>query len=595
MLSRLSRHALRRSLATSESLMKDLRIVTRVPLCTPLEGEFAAKSQTRMDYVPFDSKMTTLKSKIRVASEPHYGDYCTVGVAIESGCRFESGYPLGISHLSTSRHSSRDEIYAVLQQNGGLIDCQSTRDTFIYAASCHVTGLEAVMEIIANAIWRAQNTPEELEEAKLIVQYEIDDMPKKIESTEPLLTDWLHMAAFRDNTLGFSKFTTEEGLRKITREHINSYISQYHAPERIVVAGVGVSHEELVAAVQRHFEPGTAMWDKNPDLLLPNLPQIDRSVAQYTGGEMRIQKDLSTLAIGTPYPNLAHVALGFEGVSYKDPDFVAFCVLHMLLGGGGSFSAGGPGKGMYTRLYTDIQKDLSTLAIGTPYPNLAHVALGFEGVSYKDPDFVAFCVLHMLLGGGGSFSAGGPGKGMYTRLYTDVMNRCHWIYGATAYNHSYADAGLFCVHASSDPEQINDVLVIILDQFFKLLKGVEKEELERAKIQLKSQLMMNLEVRPVMFEDLSRQVIGHGYRRKPQEYLEKIGELLFTLFTFYSGKVKSVTAEEIVRIAERMLAGRPSLVGYGDIGKLASYEALDEAVARRNLQSLISRKKAFGW
>lgn len=31
----------------------------------------------------------------------------------------------------------------------------------------------------------------------------------------------------------------------------------------------------------------------------------------------------------------------------------------------------------------------------------------------------------------------------------------------------------------------------------------------------------------------------------------------------------SVSAEDIVRIGERMLAGRPSLVGYGDIGKLA--------------------------
>jgi len=27
------------------------------------------------------------------------------------------------------------------------------------------------------------------------------------------------------------------------------------------------------------------------------------------------------------------------------------------------------------------------------------------------------------MGGGGSFSAGGPGKGMYTRLYTHVLNR----------------------------------------------------------------------------------------------------------------------------------------------------------------------------
>ncbi|EPB74372.1 peptidase, M16 family [Ancylostoma ceylanicum] len=268
--------------------------ITRVPLCTPLEGEFAVKSKD-VAYVPFDTKLTELKSKIRVASEPFYGEYCTIGVAIESGSRYEAGYPLGTSHIveklafgATSRHSSRDEIYAVLQENGGLIDCQSTRDTFIYAASCHISGLDAVMEILANAIWRAKNTPEEMEEAKMIVQYENDDMPRKIESTEPLLTDWLHKAAFRDNTLGFSKYTSEKALSSITQQHVNSYISQYHAPERLVVAGVGVDHNELVAAVERYFTPGTAAWEKNPEILLPKLPQVDRSVAQYTGGEVRL-------------------------------------------------------------------------------------------------------------------------------------------------------------------------------------------------------------------------------------------------------------------------------------------------------------------
>ncbi|VDM74347.1 unnamed protein product [Strongylus vulgaris] len=549
MITRLLRRAFIRSLATTKSHYKDLRRITRIPLCTPLEGGLAVKSPQDLNYVPFDTKLTALKSKIRVASEPFYGEYCTIGVAIESGSRYEAGYPLGTSHIveklafgSTSRHSSRDEIYEVLQENGGLIDCQSTRDTFIYAASCHISGLDAVMEILANAIWRANNTAEEMEEAKMIVQYENDDMPRKIESTEPLLTDWIHRASF---------FLHRPALPSITEQHVNSYISQYHAPERLVVAGVGVDHNELVAAVARFFAPGTAIWEKHPEILLPMMPKLDSSVAQYTGGEVR------------------------------------------------------------------MEKDLSTLAVGTPYPNLAHIALGFEGVGYRDPDFVPFCVLHMLLGGGGSFSAGGPGKGMYTRLYTDVMNRCHWIYGATAFNHSYADAGLFCVHASSDPEQINDVLIIILDQFFKLLKGVEKAELQRhvvcfsAKIQLKSQLMMNLEVRPVMFEDLARQVIGHGYRRKPEEYLEKIGEFsvkhalkyvfilhyknLLCCFELVSSEINKVTADDIVRIAERMLSGRPSLVGYGDIAKLSSYEALDSAVAHRRLQELSTKKKAFGW
>lgn len=75
-----------------------------------------------------------------------------------------------------------------------------------------------------------------------------------------------------------------------------------------------------------------------------------------------------------------------------------------------------------------IAKDLSSLALGpTPYPNLAHFVIGFESCGYLDDDFVAFCVLQSLMGGGGSFSAGGPGKGMYTRLYVDVLNRYEFI------------------------------------------------------------------------------------------------------------------------------------------------------------------------
>jgi processing peptidase subunit alpha len=60
-------------------------------------------------------------------------------------------------------------------------------------------------------------------------------------------------------------------------------------------------------------------------------------------------------------------------------------------------------------------------------PELAHVVVGLEGCSHQDPDFIPICVLNMMMGGGGSFSAGGPGKGMYTRLYTNVLNRYAFI------------------------------------------------------------------------------------------------------------------------------------------------------------------------
>lgn len=42
---------------------------------------------------------------------------------------------------------------------------------------------------------------------------------------------------------------------------------------------------------------------------------------------------------------------------------------------------------------------------------------------FQEDDFIAFAVLNMMMGGGGSFSAGGPGKGMFTRLYLNVLNR----------------------------------------------------------------------------------------------------------------------------------------------------------------------------
>ena len=46
---------------------------------------------------------------------------------------------------------------------------------------------------------------------------------------------------------------------------------------------------------------------------------------------------------------------------------------------------------------------------------------------------------------------------MYTRLYTRVLNRYHWMYSATAYNHAYNDSGIFCIHASCHPQQMQDL------------------------------------------------------------------------------------------------------------------------------------------
>ena len=99
-------------------------------------------------------------------------------------------------------------------------------------------------------------------------------------------------------------------------------------------------------SVQKHFVDKPPIWSTE------SIPAVitDTSRAQYTGGQCLVEKDLSAVSLGpTPMPELGHVVLGLESVGHQDPDFIPFCVLNMMMGGGGSFSAGGPGKGMYTR------------------------------------------------------------------------------------------------------------------------------------------------------------------------------------------------------------------------------------------------------
>lgn len=185
-----------------------------------------------------------------------------------------------------------------------------------------------------------------------------------------------------------------------------------------------------------------------------------------------------------------------------------------------------------------------------------HVAIGFKGVSWKDDDLVAACVLHTLLGGGGSFSSGGPGKGMYTRLYSEILSKHGWISSAMAFNHCYADTGLFGIHAScDDPAHLNNLIEVVGAQITKLTGPLGVGELERAKAMTKSTLIMNLESRAVVCEDIGRQILSSGVYVGPAELIKRIEE---------------TTEDDVRKVASKMLASSPSVVTYGE--EYATYE-----------------------
>lgn len=55
---------------------------------------------------------------------------------------------------------------------------------------------------------------------------------------------------------------------------------------------------------------------------------------------------------------------------------------------------------------------------------------------------VEMTVLQYLLGGGASFSSGGPGKGMHSRLYKRVLNQHYWVQSCMSFNNTFNSSGL---------------------------------------------------------------------------------------------------------------------------------------------------------
>ena len=81
-----------------------------------------------------------------------------------------------------------------------------------------------------------------------------------------------------------------------------------------------------------------------------------------------------------------------------------------------------------------------------PLPDFNYVVPAMEGVDCMLlPRSIHLCRDELVNGWGRSFSAGGPGKGMYSQLYLNVLNRYHSVYSVLAQNFSMSDAGLFCL------------------------------------------------------------------------------------------------------------------------------------------------------
>jgi processing peptidase subunit alpha len=112
----------------------------------------------------------------------------------------------------------------------------------------------------------------------------------------------------------------------------------------MVLAVCGEEHDLIVKLTQKYFQ-----------FPVSNYPPHQRLLSKYIGGEQKIEaENIEQTKAGIKEKPFSHLMLGFESCGVENEDIYSVFTLQSLLGGGGSFSSGGPGKGMHSRLYRNV-------------------------------------------------------------------------------------------------------------------------------------------------------------------------------------------------------------------------------------------------
>jgi len=430
---------------------------------TPLTEEFPGSSKSPFvvkDVEKAETKMTTLSNGVRVISEDTYGLTSSVGCFVQTGSMYENtntlGCTIGLEQAAFRGTSSRTAFRTVreMESIGAGAMYQGNRDTLLYSVNSVKTNVDAALEILCDSV------------ANPVFDGSIRDIKTPETNDDTRLQEALHATGYKG---ALARPLIPEEQVPVSHEALSDFHKENFSGDRIVLAGSGCSHELIVEAAEQ--------W-------LSDLPSGAAPVASssYVGGSQIRCTDQAS-----PTTN---IAMAFE---YKG---------------------------------------------------------GWQDVKGS----VALTILNFLLGGGGSFSSGGPGKGMHSRLYTQVLNSSPWMYNCSAFNNTYDNTGLFGISALVDSHYSAQAVDKLTLSFLSLAGNITDEELNRAKNATLGAVLGNLESSHVIMEDSGRQVLTFGERKHSEALVVE--------------EIKNLTKNDMETLVKDMLQSPLTYVANGNTSNL---------------------------
>ncbi|KAK4758876.1 hypothetical protein SAY87_020177 [Trapa incisa] len=447
---------------------------------TPLEYPLAgvALAPPLPDYIePGKTKITTLPNGFKIASEASVNPAASIGIYVDCGSIYETPISLGATHLlermafKTTRNRSHLRVVREVEAIGGNVQASASREQMGYTFDALKTYVPQMVELLIDSVRNPVFLDWEVNEQLMIVKSEIAEVSN---NPHGLLLEAIHSAGYT-GALANPLLAPESAIERLNGTILEEFVAENYSAPRMVLAASGVEHDELLSIAEPLLSD------------LPSVPCPEEPKSVYTGGDYRCQGESGR----------THFALAFE----------------------------------------------------------------LPGGWRKEKDAMTLTVLQMLMGGGGSFSAGGPGKGMYSRLYLRVLNEYPQVQSFSAFSNIYNNTGLFGIHATTGSDFVPQAIDIAARELIAVATPgeVDQVQLDRAKQSTRSAILMNLESRMVAAEDTARQILTYGGRKPVEHFLKVIDE---------------VTPKDITSMAQNLLSSPLSMASYGDVIYVPSYDSV---------------------
>lgn len=144
----------------------------------------------------------------------------------------------------------------------------------------------------------------------------------------------------------------------------------------------------------------------------------------------------------------------------------------------------------------------------------AQIVLGFEGRAYHVKDFYASQLLATILGGG-----------MSSRLFQEVREKHGLCYSISSFHWGFSDSGVFGIHAATGPEDLKELVALIIQELKRASDDIAQEELDRARAQIRSGLLMSMESPAARAGQIARQILLFGRQIPNEELMERLDAL----------------------------------------------------------------------